>query len=136
MTSDQFTNTKPTDRFFVLVDYGTADNCIGYETLEQALNHVAQEAITFGDALAYTIVDDNESAASQIKFGIRFGNQKRGKIVRGATVIEYLKSIGLDPINCGPNGGVAGRGGKTVGDPKGSQSYVGGERVEFGITIY
>jgi hypothetical protein len=73
---------------------------------------------------------------TQIRFGIRFGNQKRGKIVTGMTVMDYLPSVGLDPIVCGPDGGECGKGGRYETSPTGVRSYHGGIRVRFGITIY
>jgi len=41
----------------------------------------------------------------QIKFGFRKDDQKRGKIITGTTVQEYLLSLGSDDYCITPNGG-------------------------------
>jgi hypothetical protein len=76
------------------------------------------------------------ATASPVKFGIRFGNAKRGKIVKGMAVMEYLPSVGLDLIMCGPNGGECGKGGRYETTSTGVRSYHGGTRIQFGLTIY
>lgn len=70
------------------------------------------------------------------KFGIRLGGEKRGKRVTGQTVPEYLKSINLDLIVCGPSGGECGKGGRYETTSTGVRSYHGGERISFSITTY
>lgn len=59
--------------------------------------------------------------AGQIKFGIRFGNQLRGKIIRGITIEDYLKSLGASCYGISPSGGFA---------------IIDGVQKHFGITIY
>jgi hypothetical protein len=58
---------------------------------------------------------------TNIKFGIRFGNQKRGKIITNMTVLEYLDSLGATSRAVCPNSGWA---------------KINGKIVEFGLTIY
>jgi hypothetical protein len=58
---------------------------------------------------------------TQIKFGFRKGNQKRGKIITGVTVQEYLKSIGSEDECITPNGG---------------WFRIGESTISFAITIY
>jgi hypothetical protein len=58
---------------------------------------------------------------TQIKFGFRQGNQKRGKIITGVTVQEYLKSIGSEDECITPNGG---------------WFRIGESTISFAITIY
>jgi hypothetical protein len=52
-----------------------------------------------------TTTNTNTNMTTQIKFGFRQGNQKRGKIITGMTVQEYLLSIGSDGYCLTPNGG-------------------------------
>jgi len=57
----------------------------------------------------------------QIKFGIRFGNQKRGKIITNMTVLDYLDHLGATARAVCTNGGWA---------------KINGKIVEFRLTIY
>ena len=56
-----------------------------------------------------------------IKFGIRFGNQKRGAIITGKTVAEYLTETGFSSFSLCPTGG---------------HGIKGGEAVAFSLTLY
>lgn len=58
---------------------------------------------------------------SDIKFGIRFGNSKRGTIITGKTVQEHLVAIGATDYCITPNGGWMIKNGATF---------------DFAITIY
>jgi hypothetical protein len=61
------------------------------------------------------------TTSSQIKFGFRQGNQKRGKLITGMTVQAYLKSLGSTEECITPNGG---------------WFRVNGSTIDFSITIY
>jgi hypothetical protein len=58
---------------------------------------------------------------SSIKFGFRQGNQKRGKIITGMTVSDYIESLGASDYVLTPNGG---------------WFRIGNKTSEFAITIY
>ena len=56
-----------------------------------------------------------------IKFGFRLDTQKRGKIIRGITVQQYLKQIGSEDECITPTGG---------------WFRIGTSTTSFSITIY
>ena len=63
----------------------------------------------------------NNMTTLDIKFGIRFGNSKRGTIINGKTVQEHLVAIGATDYCITPNGGWMIKNGATF---------------DFAITIY
>jgi hypothetical protein len=63
----------------------------------------------------------NQMQTSSIKFGFRQGNQKRGKIITGMTVRDYIESLGASDYVLTPNGG---------------WFRIGNKTSEFAITIY
>ena len=46
-----------------------------------------------------------DTMTQQIKFGFRKNNEKRGKIITGITIQQYLKNLGSEDECITPNGG-------------------------------
>jgi hypothetical protein len=49
--------------------------------------------------------NQTDTMTQQIKFGFRKDNQKRGKIITGITIQQYLKNLGSEDECITPNGG-------------------------------